>query len=178
MLTINLLPPQEKESLRMIKTNRLLFSYGLAGFFLLLVFCSLLVSTLIFLNIQVKGMEKMTLNEEKNSSTVALKNMEADIVSTNKKLAVIDKVQSEKKIFSTILEDLASLAPDGVQFYNLSYDGATSRATLDGHALDRQNFISFKDALANDPRFGEIDSPLSNLIKSTDNDFRISFLVK
>ena len=130
------------------------------------------------MNIQLKGMEKMTLNEEKNSSTVALKNMESDIVSVNKKLAVIDKVQSEKKIFSTILEDLASLTPDGVQFYNLSYNGATSRATLDGHALDLQSFTSFEKSLKESSIFDNIDSPPSNLIISPENHFRVSFLIK
>lgn len=178
MITLNLLPPEERENLKLAKFSRVLAYYSMGIFALLVIFIVLLVSILAYLMIQLNSLEKLAEQTEKNQSFTTVKELETEIDSLNQKMKTLDSVQQGANSFSLILEDLAKIAPSGVEFFSFNYDGQTKKAVLDGHSLSREGFIALREAIEKDQRFSDIESPISNLVKSTDNNFRISFKIK
>lgn len=177
-MLINLLPTSEKEFLRLEKIYRLMIFSGRILFGILLILIGLLLAILFFLKIQLAGVKKESLAENQGAAAVALEAFKNNVFSANQKLAMINRIQAEQKFSAVILEDLARLAPSGIQLFGFFFDGKAPKATLDGRAATRDAFISFKTALERNSKFYNIDSPLSNLTKSTENNFRISFEIK
>lgn len=178
MLTLNLLPPKEKENLKLTKINRLIIFYSGIIFVLLLIFIILISSTLLFLTIQLKVIEKLVALEEKSPFSLATKNKEKEITLVNQKLKMIDKIQSDHQKYSIILEDLAKMIPPGAQLSSFSFDNQTKKASLLGYALERNSLLVLKESLEKFPKFTALESPISNLLKQKDINFRFSFLIK
>ncbi|KKR04142.1 MAG: hypothetical protein UT31_C0002G0011 [Parcubacteria group bacterium GW2011_GWF2_39_13b] len=177
-MLINLLPTNEKEFLRLEKIYRSIIFFSRILFAILLILIVLLLAILFFLKIQLAGIEKARSIESQSASAIAIKALKSEISFINQKLMDINRLQTEQKFSPAILEDLAQLAPPGVQLSSFFFDAKTQKAVLDGRASTRDSFIYFKTALENSPKFYNIDSPLSNLTKSAENNFRISFQIK
>lgn len=177
-MLINLLPTKEKEFLRLEKRYRLIMFFGRILFAVLIALVVLLLIILVFLKIQLAEVKKISLAENQSASAREMAALKDEISFVNQKLLMINRVWSEQKFSPLILEDFSRLTPSGIQFFSFFFDGKTQKASLDGHAASRDIFISFKSALENNPRFSEVDSPLSNLTKSTENNFHISFEIK
>ncbi len=178
MITLNLLPPEERDNLKLAKFSQVLVYYSMGIFALLVILIVLLASILAYLTIQLNSLEKLTEQTEKSQSFTMVKKLESEINSLNQKMKTFDAVQQGVNSFFLILEDWAKMAPAGVEFFSFNYDGQTKKAVLDGHSLSLEGFIAFREALEKDPRFEDIESPISNLVKSTDNNFRVSFKIK
>jgi len=178
MITLNLLPTSEKDVLKQIRAYNSIIFYGqlLVGIFL--IFLILLLTILSFLNIQINFIEKAGLSESVSPTGKAIDELKKEITETNRLLADIDRIQQQQKLSPPILADLAQITPAGIQFSNFFYDGKTQKVVLDGRAATREDFLSFKSSLEKYAKISNIDSPLSNLIKSTENTFRLSFIIK
>ena len=178
MLILNLLPPQEKEMIRLSRINRLIIFYSGAIFVLLVIFIILLLVTLFFLTIQLKAIEKLVVLEEKSAPSLAMRNLEKEITLINQKLKMIDKIQTDSIPYSIILEDLAKMIPLGVQLFSFSFDSQTKKANLIGYAPERDQVLALKESLEKFEKFNQVESPISNLLKARDIDFRFSFVIK
>lgn len=177
-MLINLLPTNEKEFLCLEKRYRIIMFFGRILSTALLTLVVLLLIILFFLKIQLVEVKKISLAENQSASAWEMESLKNEVSFANQKLLMINRIRTEQKFSPLVLEDFSRLAPSGVQFFSFFFDGKTQKAALDGHAASRDIFVSFKTALENNPRFSKIDSPLSNLIKSTENNFHISFEVK
>lgn len=177
-MLINLLPTNEKELLRLEKIYRSLMFFGRIFFAALLTLVVLLSIILAFLKIQLAEVKKNSLMENQSASAREMEALKNEVSFANQKLLMISQVRNEQKFSPLILEDFSRLTPSGIQFFSFFFDGKTQKASLDGHAASRDIFISFKTALENNPRFSQVDSPLSNLTKSTENNFHVSFEIK
>lgn len=175
---INLLPTSEKEFLRLEKRYRLIMFFGRILFAALLLLAVLLLIILVFLKIQLAEVKRESLAENQSVSAREMEMLKNEVFFANQKLTMINRVRAEQKFSPLVLEDFSRLTPSGIQFFSFFFDGKTQKAALDGHAASRDIFISFKTALENNPRFSKVDSPLSNLTKSTENNFHISFEIK
>jgi len=74
------------------------------------------------------------------------------------------------------LASLADLTPPGVRLDALLIN-ESNEATLNGYAQKREQIIVFKESLEKSGMFGEIENPLSNLVKQTDINFYFNFKV-
>lgn len=178
MLTLNLLPPEEKEILRWERINRLIIFYGGIFFIILVIFVLLLFINLIFLNIQLKAIERLVIVEEKSASAQTIKELKEEIATFNQKLEILDQIQSKTKGYSIILEDLAKIIPSGVRLYSFSFDSKTKKIAIEGYAPERNQVISLKESLEKSSEFNSIESPISNLLKQKDINFRFSFTIR
>jgi Tfp pilus assembly protein PilN len=177
MIILNLLPLEEKQEIKLNRINQMIFFYGSVLLAIMTVFVILLFCIELFLGAQLAVVKKMTASNEKNPAFSAVKKMQEEILTANQNLQAIDQIQSQQKYYSVILSDLARFTPVGVEFSSFSFDSATKKAVLDGHSATRDEFLTFQKALEGYSRFSQIDSPVSNLIKPADNDFRVGFSI-
>lgn len=178
MIKLNLLPLEEKKILQIEKTFSCVFSYCFKGCLVLLIFIFLLVGTWVFQKIQMRNIEKDLSKMEGKNELLKIKFFEEEINNANKNIERLNGIQQKTIAHSKVLEGLSLITPDNVQISGFAYDSSTQKGSIDGYAMEREGFIVFKNAMEKNPFFSEIDSPMSNLVKSTDNNFRISFTLK
>ncbi|MBI4709363.1 MAG: PilN domain-containing protein, partial [Candidatus Portnoybacteria bacterium] len=86
------------------------------------------------------------------------------------------QIEGQIKRYSSMIEELASLASGGIKFKELSFN--KNEVSLEGLALTRAELLAFKEALEESPDFESVESPLSNLLKQNNIDFSFIFKVK
>ena len=178
MLRLNLLPPEEREELRLESLNQVFIYYFVRILTLIIVFEILLLSILSYLAIQARALDRVIEQTQKSQGFVRVEELEKEIISANKMMQQFYSLRQNSISFSSLLEDLAEISSSEIQFISLNYDGRTQRLALDGYTLSRESFLSLREAIESDSRFEEVESPISNLVRSTDNNFRISFKIK
>jgi Tfp pilus assembly protein PilN len=178
MIKLNLLPPEEKTSLQTERIFSCLFYYCKRIFAILIIFILALAGIWIFLRIQIEKEENALAKLEKSNFSQEIKSFEKEIEAANKAIAQLETIQKESILYSKILEDLSLTTADNIQLSGFIFDKKTNKGSLSGYALERESFISFKNSLEKSAYFSEINSPVSNLVKSADNNFVISFSLK
>lgn len=178
MIQFNLLPPQEKKALESDDRRRWFFLFSGWFFFFLIIFILLCLSAYFYLSILLKSQEKSIEVEENHFKTSQLSRFEGEIEQTNQKLQQIYALQRDLKRLTPVLENLANLIPDGVYLTGLSYQKNDSQITLIGQADTREQFLVFQKNLGESPRFSDLSSPISNLLRQRDINFNLTFKVK
>jgi len=177
MLKINLLPSQEKESIKIKEINKwfVFFFVGL-GFWLVVFFVICLSSYLYFQNL-VSSQEQMIKTAETNSQIQQLKEAEKEINSINSDISKIHVLFSNFVYWTPIIEKLAQEVTPGIYLNVLSYNSGSNQMRLDGFAQTRANLLDFEKTIKGDNNFKNFDSPISNLLKQTKIDFSFNFEV-
>lgn len=178
MLTLNLLPPQEKEFLRLERMSRSAIFFGKLFLFLICIFAALLAAIWFYLAVQVQAMDGLVNAEKGSSSLPAARELEEKIVAANQKIKLLNNLQDRQVPVVDVLENLARAVSPGIHFESLQLDIKNKKAVLIGHAATREQLIAFQGKLESYPLFSEIKSPVSNFVKAEDIDFNLSFLIK
>ncbi|MDX1535980.1 MAG: hypothetical protein R3346_04445, partial [Candidatus Spechtbacterales bacterium] len=87
----------------------------------------------------------------------------------------VEKVTEEDVLLEEtfMLFKIESLSPKGVEIKNVEY-GVSNKVIVTGHADQRKQVIALQEALENDRMFLNVESPLSNLLKAEDIDFKFT----
>ncbi|OGZ32299.1 MAG: hypothetical protein A3I88_03775 [Candidatus Portnoybacteria bacterium RIFCSPLOWO2_12_FULL_39_9] len=178
MIQLNLLPPKEKKEFESTETRRWFFLFGNRLFFFLIIFILLCLSAYFYLSIILKSQEKLIEIEENHFKTSQLSQLEREIEQTNQKLQEIYNLQKDLKPMTPVLEKLTDLRPEGVYLIGLSYQKDDGQISLNGRADSREQFLVFQKNLGEEPRFIDLNSPISNLLKQRDINFNLTFKVK
>lgn len=176
MITLNLLPIQEKEEIASRKILRKAFIWGISGLLFVLVFLLLLASIWWYLMIELKSADEILKQVEANPQNTAFNEFKKEVDEINRKLKYFNQLQTETKNYPFYLEKLSNLKQDGITFKRLAIN--QDKVILDGHALTRETLLSFKDTLAASSDFEKLDAPLSNFLKQSDIDFSFSFQIR
>jgi len=176
MITLNLLPPGEKQKIASAQAQRKIFELGSMSLILISAFLALLSSIWLFLNIQQNSAAIIYQNTRNNSQNESFKKFENEISQVNQKLIYLDALQKESKHYSFVLEKLTELAPPDIKFSSFSASG--NKISLTGFAAGRRALLDLKDALSQSPYFNKVDMPLQNFLKQTDINFFVSFEIK
>ncbi len=174
MIHLNLLPPGEKENLKMEKIQHGLWFWTalIAG---ALIFFLVMLATVYFSIISLsKTVEEDYRLIQASTQGKNLKSQQDLIRDFNLKLSQIETLQKKHKYYSTILIELTRLLPEGVRLENLTID-EKNQVILLGFAPRREEIIALKDNLEKSKKFANIENPLSNLIKQTDINFYLKF---
>lgn len=186
MITLNLLPPDEKRGLYFQRISRLLWFYG--GQILIAFFIFVLLSWLVwfFLNSQAKIIETELSSYEAGIKKEALTELNKKITEANAQIEAIDKIQATHQYFSLIFTEIAGLIPEEayLESINIQKQPATekeiakTKIILSGYAPLRDNVIQIKKNLEKSIYFEELESPMSNFVKATDINFTFSAVIK
>ncbi len=176
MISLNLLPPEEKKAISVNKLNYYfsLFSGGL--FISLVIFSLILAGIVLFINKEVKIAEVDFNSAQSKLKLEGFKELHETVSQTNNQITELAKIQQTQVSYLSILGKIVEIIPAGVRLSNLSF--SQNKVDLDGFSSNRQLVLDMKQALEHDPHFEKIESPITNLIKSTNIDFHFSFQIK
>lgn len=177
MLNLNLLPPLVKKELRIEKINRQLLTAGTLILVTLIIFALLLGLINLFLWLQTKSLQKQIIQTEAHLEMEQVEEFEESIKALNQALINLDERQTAQINYSTILNQLIQLIPTALQVRGLSLDNS-GQMQLTGYAPTREQLLQLKENLENSPDFIQIEFPLSNLLKSREIDFSLTFQSK
>lgn len=176
MLRINLIPPEQKERLRLRIYYQNIISSGLILLLLILILIIFLAGFLTFLHFRYWSIEnKIIIEQSKVIQTETIKGMERKVKDLNKEISELKDIQNKKSNFYSILNDISQNLLVGVKIYSLEIDRTSKLVTVIGFSPTRDNLLSIKKTLETSPNYKNIDFPLSNLANPTNINFRFSF---
>lgn len=171
---LNLIPPQRKES---IQKNIHLKSVIRSEIFLT---AMMLVSFIVLFSFKyILNYDMQAISQEKSENAeqfAIIKKYDDQFDQINKQLSDVRKVKDNQFYWSKLFIKLSEIVFPGIVVESFSNDDYI--ISLSGNASTRDNLILFKEKLAKDECFSEVDLPLSDLVGKNDIKFTINFKVK
>lgn len=171
MITLNLLPPPLKESLRghviYASIERLMIA---ACAFLLLGSVLLLLIRIRLTRVLGDVQSRQILSAEYISVNAGVKLL-------NGQIARVDTLQKLQIFPSILLLDLARRTPNGITITGLDFDIPSESMRLNGTADLRENLLAYEIALKQSPFVKSLDSPISNLFQKSGISFQFKILL-
>lgn len=174
MIELNLLPPQEKEELKLERIYRWLVFYCSSAILIVLLFITFLALIWFFIIIQLKSYTANLENTRTSFQGQSIENQQKLISIFNRQLDKINFIQNDHKSYSTILVRLAEIIPSGIIIDAFVVD-EQGKCALTGYAQKRSQLLLLKEALYNSSFFENINNPISNLTKQIDINFSFKF---
>jgi len=179
---INLLPPKYRKKLGEEQRFRLILLFGgIFGIALIALAIFLLVIQATLLQERLAQESKLISLEEritKEDSTLG------EIKKWNSKLQNINGFKEKRTSLKEVIEEIASSLPEELYLLSLSYTPASevrkkedkvvrtpAIIAITGNAQTREQLLSFKDALQENPFFAEVVFPPSNWVSPVDINF-------
>lgn len=172
---INLLPSQAKKELEIERKTKIITILG-SLFLIFLIFLGILLfSVKIYILSQIESQKTLIDLESGYIDIPQIKELEKNIIETNQKISNLDLFYENQVDLTEVLEKISFLLPLNVYLTNFNYQKEKNLITLGGFAEGREDFLEFKKSLEIEKGFGNLYSPISNLVKPTDIDFYITF---
>ena len=173
---INLLPEQAKKKLVRDRLSRLLLIFGIILLGMFISGSALALLTLISINLQRSELLRELEAAKKSTILERVEEVEVSIRKANERLKVFSKNLSRENRVSSVLKAVLGHRRSSIFIEELAYNGPTE-FRLHGIAGTRDDLLVFTKHLNDDDLIGEVDSPISNLLKNRDIEFSLSFEV-
>ncbi len=171
MITLNLLPPQKKEEIRLIQLYVVI-----KNLIIIILFFTIIIAIVLLFT-------KMTLqnyfNKIVGQTTLTTKYsrlFNQDIKIFNKQLAEVDNIQKNHIIWTKFFIEFSKIVPAETTIYDLNIN--EDKILISGFSKSRARLLEFKNNLENSPLFSEITVPLENLLKKENLNFDIKANLK
>ncbi len=177
---INLLPPEEKKSLKS-EINKSLVIVLWYIVVISLFALSLALFSVKFYILQDESNQKDFLDYvKKQYKTPDFLSLESDIKKYNASLLKVDDFYKKEIYFSDALKDILDVQrSDGLYFENISIeknkDNNTVKVTILGVSDTRDNLLAFKSSIEGAKKIKNIYFPPANWVKQKDINFNITF---
>ncbi len=176
MIKISLLPPQQIQKIKSLIIYQYAFFSVLIIFLMLLVVLIVLASFLLFLNLKYASLEKnIDLEQVKVVQTESIKTLQIKVKDLNESMAKIKKIQDKRTNLYGVLETITGELLSNVKIYTLEIN-EKGLISVTGNASFREDLVAIRKILNTNPRYKEVDFPLSNLANPQNINFRFSFL--
>lgn len=178
---INLIPPKEKERIKMEKINKVIIIHWFLIFFFILCFILVLFSIRIYFKSQALAQNAMVLNAKSNSEAQKVKQFKEEMQTANNKIEEQNNFQKNKIYLSNIIEKIAGILPQNIKLNNISAvldDQKIIKASVSGFAQSREDLVALKDKLEKESAISEIYFPPTNWVKAKNIDFFANFNIK
>ncbi len=174
MISLNLLPPEEKANLRLGNIRRIFLNYALALISALIFGVLILAFIYFLLAVESKNSEGNYFLIQQSSQGQSLKSQQDQIKKFNSELLQIEILQKKQPYYSLVILEIANLMPPGVRIEKLEIN-EKNEIIVSGFAQNREKVVLFKEGLERSKNFKNITSPLSNLVKQIDIYFYFKF---
>ncbi|MBP9802777.1 MAG: hypothetical protein KBD14_00495 [Candidatus Pacebacteria bacterium] len=174
---INLIPNEEKKKIRKDFYMRVVivsfFVLGIA----ILISNIMLTPALFYASLEKKLIsEQFAKDENKLAFDLNQENKNA-VESLESKITLIKQARDNKFLVSAkVVDNLLNKKINGILINEINYTKDPNKGNLiniRGKASSRERLLTFKNSLASDPNFKNVDLPISNFIKSTDIEFSL-----
>lgn len=175
MSDFNFLPQKFKKKLKDEINSHLLYVATVAVIVWAAVFGISLFAALQFLNIQNAALEENITKISGLKETEEARDLEEEISEFNRLLVRFQEIEKENTYDAVeLIRRVSNAVPAGVSLNSLSFHSTTDRIFIDGHANLRTQVIALQNNLEENEAFANVDSPLSNLLKSEDIEFQFT----
>lgn len=173
MISLNLLPPERKEIFRWRQYIKKVILNGSRSIFLLFCFSVSFFAINIYLLGEINILNAQIDSYNKAENIQQINSIEKSFKDINSALVKIDKISDQQISWIDIFEKLTLSIPPNVQIFSLQID-PDGGLMISGNAKTRNDVLEFGKNLKSSPDFSSIQTPLDNLIKSEDIDFKFS----
>lgn len=178
---INLLFKEEKEKNYVIYRQRRVIVLLITVLSIFVIIVALLAAfyTMLTINGNLASSRLAGLNEEGRANKFS--ELSDEVKTTNAMLEKVKTANAKDLSISSIIPKIINDRGVGVRISSLIFAKDQSgkfAIETKGVAMNRKAVVSFGDFLAKQKNFSDVKSPISNLIKSSNNDFVISFNAK
>ena len=175
MLLLNLLPKNYISRFKKDVWLRVMYTITVFILFWIIILGIIILSAYQYLVLENLSIKERTRLVQSLSDTAVAEQLEASINEVN---ALAIRIEGIRKIqpyeFSDLLEHLAPMVPAGSNLTRLIFIISSNQIILEGHSNLRTDVLTLQDRLENSRLFGNIEAPLSNLLKAQDVNFKFT----
>ncbi len=175
MKIINLLPKSEQKEVKLqfFAHSLLVFwLWALISIFVFLILTLLAKNYLVGVQIETANASDQQREILKSSDNEILKQQ---VSSLNQQINSIKNLKSQHVYWSKALSELANLFAFDIHMDLISIDRATGKVDVQGTAGSRESVLKFWADIHKSAYFKDINFPLSNLERATDDSFTFTF---
>jgi hypothetical protein len=168
-ISINILPDGQKEKREVEKKIGEISRFGFSLVFAFLVFLSVLFSARLVLGIDYKSVQETSGNRSGDFNK-DIKQTEDFLSDMNKVSQKINKNSEETPRWSKIIKKISDISSPDLRL--VLFHAEKEHIKIDGFSKNREAFLDFQEKLKTEG-FGNINSPISNLVSPKDFNFEI-----
>lgn len=172
MRLANLLPEQDKKTYQKYLMHLYLRRFLKAQGLVLVVLLVILSAQFVYLAIRVDGLKGQITELQKFNPEINVEDMQATAAAHNEGLKAASSILKAKANFSTLLDELGKLIPNGVTIDSVDITSSPASMAVKGRANTRENIVSLQNSLERSSTFTKTYAPLSNLTAARDGNFQ------
>lgn len=169
---MNFLPEEDKIKIKKEYLRRLFVVLGTFSFFVISIGIILLLSYVIFLGDQRHNLERQLAISGERLSRGKIENTILLAEEFNTKISLLDSGQKNIGEKSAFIKIILEEKTDKIKINDFFFD--KGKVLIQGLSENRQNLLSFIDSLRKKKDFKKVESPVSNLIKERDIEFKLT----
>lgn len=173
VISLNLLPPERKESYRWRSLRKTAIFNSIIILSLLIYFCLPFIVINIYLYTKTKDLEQDIYSYEQKEKIKEINSIEKSARSINNTLVSISKINEDQVYWTSALENVVNKVPSGIQVFSLEVT-PEGNFSLIGKAQTRDKILELEKNLKQSSNFKDIQFPFENLKKKTDVDFKFT----
>ncbi len=178
MLTLNLLPPQEKEKLIFVMRTRAVLAFMSAVVAVFFIGLMLFLPTVFQLAIQKSDVMRVLAEERENQARTGVKEKIERIQTSNRLAEVVTQHEKDSPGLFDLFEAIIRATPAAIQLEGVSWKPQAREVAIEGFSPERRVLIEFLRALEQQPRVARVSSPIANIIRGTNIRFSLVVSVK
>jgi Tfp pilus assembly protein PilN len=168
MITLNLIPPEQKTKLK----NKEVYS-TIKDLLLLFLLFSIIISIML-VGSKYYLQEKLTDLMNRNSVSIQSNdNINKRIIALNAKINEVYSIQKKSQKWSSLIQEIKKLTPASVTINEINISKQESSLELMGVAKTRSDLLQLKKNLDESNLFTKINLPINSLIERENNVFDI-----
>lgn len=175
-IKINLIPPYRKEEITRAKRFSLVARLGLAIFAVFILFFSFLFGLYKTLDIDLSVASNYQKPGLESSKYEKIKKFDDEFEKINSKTDQVMAIRNDQLYWSNLFILLSKSTISGIEVTNLATNSYS--VSLAGKADNRDSLVAFKDKLAGEDCFSDVNLPLSNLVSKENIAFQMDFNIK
>jgi hypothetical protein len=169
---MNFLPEEDKRKIKKEYLRRFFVVVGIFSFSAISIGVILLLSFSVFLMDQEYSLERLLAVSEERLSRGKIENIIFLAEELNTKISLLDSGQKNIGEKSAFIKIILEEKTNKIKINDFFFD--KEKILIQGISENRQNLLSFVDSLRKKKDFKKVESPVSNLIKERDIEFKLT----
>lgn len=169
---MNFLPEEDKRKIKKEYLRRLFVVLGIFSFSAISIGIILLLSSAVFLRGQKHNLERQLAISEERLLRGKIENTISLAEELNAKISLLGSGQENIGEKSAFIKIILEEKTNKIKINDFFFD--KGKVLIQGISENRQNLLSFIDSLRKKKDFKKVESPVSNLIKERDIEFKLT----
>lgn len=171
MLTINLLPPEEKYKVRLGRKRRIIVFFGVLSSAVWILGAVLLAPSYLFSGVHARALADALVLEETSAQQSRLHETLSALRRSSAQVAAVKEFAGERRNAGDLLENFLRAAPGiAIETVTITKNGAVA---VNGIAATRADLLLFESALRNSNALESMSIPLSSIIRESNIRFNV-----